>query len=48
MRRIDVIGMGLGVFAVGGLSYLGLRVLGLDNLSAGIWSQVLFVGGILG
>lgn len=48
MRRIDVIGIGLGVFAIGGLLYLGLRLLGLDNLSAGIWSQVFFVGGILG
>ncbi|NJN22352.1 MAG: DUF3007 family protein [Leptolyngbya sp. RL_3_1] len=48
MRRIDVIGIGFGVFAVGGLLYLGLRVLGLDSPAAGIWSQVFFVGGILG
>jgi hypothetical protein len=48
MRRIDVIGIGLGVFAIGGLLYVGLRLAGLDNPSAGIWSQVVFVGGILG
>lgn len=48
MRRIDVLGIGLGVFLVGGGLYVGLRVAGLDGLSAGIWSQVLFVGGILG
>ncbi|MGD1929155.1 MAG: DUF3007 family protein [Leptolyngbyaceae cyanobacterium] len=48
MRRIDVIGIGLGVFAVGGLLYIGLRLAGLDSPSAGIWSQVIFVGGILG
>lgn len=48
MRRIDVVGIGIGVFAVGGLLYLGLRWAGLDGLSAGIWSQVLFLGGVLG
>lgn len=48
MRRIDVIGIGLGIFLVGGGVYLGFRVAGFDGLSAGIWSQVLFVGGVLG
>ncbi|WP_346292105.1 DUF3007 family protein [Sphaerothrix gracilis] len=48
MRRIDVIGIGLGVFGVGGLLYVGLQLLGLDNVSAGIWSQVAFVGGLIG
>jgi hypothetical protein len=48
MRRIDVIGIGIGIFAIGGGLYLGLRMAGLDTLSAGVWSQVLFVGGILG
>lgn len=47
MRRIDVIGIGLGVFALGGLLYLGLRLAGLDSPSVGIWSQVVFGGGIL-
>lgn len=48
MRRIDVIGIGLGVFAAGGLAYLLLHLAGLDSLEAGIWSQVLLVGGLIG
>ena len=48
MRRIDALGIGLGVFLVGGGLYIVFRVAGFDGLSAGIWSQVLFVGGILG
>jgi hypothetical protein len=48
MRRIDVIGIGIGIFAFGGLVYLGLRLSGLDSVNAGIWSQVVFTGGLLG
>ena len=48
MRRIDVIGIGLGVFAAGGLAYLVLQVAGLDSLQAGIWSQVFLIGGLIG
>ncbi len=48
MRRIDVIGIGIGVFVAGGLVYLLLQVAGLDSLEAGIWSQVLLVGGLVG
>jgi hypothetical protein len=48
MRRIDVIGIGIGVFAAGGVIYLVLRLAGLDNLNAGIWSQVIFLGGLVG
>jgi hypothetical protein len=48
MRRIDVIGVGFGVFLAGGLVYLVLNWLGLDSLSAGIWSQVVLVGGLVG
>lgn len=48
MRRIDVIGIGIGMFAVGGGLYLVLTLLGLDAIDAGIWSQVIFLGGILG
>lgn len=48
MRRIDVISIGLGVFLAGGGLYLALSLAGLDSLSAGIWSQVIFVGGLLG
>ena len=48
MRRIDAIAIALGVFAAGGLAYWLLQGLGLDELSAGIWSQVLLVGGLIG
>lgn len=48
MRRIDVIGIGLGMFLAGGLVYLGLEFAGLDSQSAGIWSQVVLVGGVVG
>lgn len=48
MRRIDVIGIGIGVFAAGGLLYLAFDWAGMDGLSAGIWSQVVFVAGLLG
>jgi hypothetical protein len=48
MRRIDVIGIGFGVFAGGGVLYLAFTWAGLDGLSAGIWSQVVLVAGLLG
>jgi len=48
MRRIDVIGIGIGVFLMGGGLYVAFRIAGFDGLSAGVWSQVLFVGGLLG
>ncbi len=48
MRRIDVLGIGLGVFLVGGLGYLFLQGMGLDSQTAGIWSQVLLMGGLIG
>lgn len=48
MRRIDAIGIGLGVFIAGGLAYIGLDLVGLNDLQAGIWSQVLLVSGLLG
>lgn len=48
MRRIDVIGIGIGVFAVGGIAYWILQALGLDSLEAGVWSQLLLVGGLVG
>lgn len=47
MRRIDVIYIGIGVFAAGGVIYLLLEQFGLDPTNAGIWSQVLLVGGLL-
>lgn len=48
MRRIDVFGIGLGVFAAGGLAYIILQVAGLNSLEAGVWSQLLLVGGLIG
>jgi hypothetical protein len=48
MRRIDVIGIGLGVFLLGGGLYVGFRLAGFDGLSAGVWSQLIFVAGLLG
>ena len=48
MRRIDVLGIGIGVFLAGGGLFLGFRLAGLDGISAGIWSQAVMVGGIVG
>ncbi len=48
MRRIDAIGISLGVFIVGGLAYVGLQLVGFDNQQAGIWSQVLLVAALVG
>ena len=48
MRRIDIIGIGFGIFAAGGLAYLILQAAGLNSLEAGIWSQVFLVGGLIG
>ncbi len=47
MRRIDVILIGIVVLAIGGGGYLALQSAGLDNIDAGIWSQLLLVGIIL-
>jgi hypothetical protein len=48
MRRIDVLGIGFGIFLAGGLAYILLRQVGLNSVDAGIWSQVLLVGGLVG
>jgi hypothetical protein len=48
MSRIDVLLISFGVFGVGGLAYVILQVVGLDNINAGIWSQVLLVAIVLG
>ncbi|PZV17179.1 MAG: DUF3007 domain-containing protein [Leptolyngbya sp.] len=48
MRRIDVFGIGLGVCAATGLIYFAFQVAGLDATNAGIWTQVLLFGGLVG
>ena len=48
MRRIDVIGYGLVVFLGGGGAYLILQSVGFDTLTAGVWSQVFLIVGLLG
>ncbi len=48
MRKIDVLGIGAGIFVAGGLVYVVLQVAGLDNLEAGIWSQLLLVAALIG
>ncbi|MBD2292438.1 DUF3007 family protein [Anabaena sphaerica FACHB-251] len=48
MRRIDAIGITLGVFLIGGLAYVGLQLVGLDGQNAGIWSQAVLVVGLIG
>ncbi|WP_293124739.1 DUF3007 family protein [Microcoleus sp. bin38.metabat.b11b12b14.051] len=48
MRRIDVIGISIGFFAAGGLTYLLLQFAGLDSMNAGIWSQLFLVVGLVG
>jgi len=48
MRRIDAIGISFGIFIAGGMVYLSLHLFGLDDQSAGIWSQVFLVAGLVG
>ncbi|MEL7038497.1 MAG: DUF3007 family protein [Cyanobacteria bacterium J06592_8] len=48
MRRIDAIGVGIGIFAAGGVAYILLQAIGLEGVDAGIWSQVLLVAGLVG
>ncbi|WP_013322434.1 DUF3007 family protein [Gloeothece verrucosa] len=48
MRRIDIIGIGIGLFVAGGALYLILLKAGLDSSDAGIWSQALLIGGLIG
>ncbi len=48
MRRIDALGIGLGVFIGAGLVYVALQLIGLDGINAGIWTQALLVVGLIG
>jgi hypothetical protein len=47
MRRIDALGIGLGIFVAAGLVYLALQLVGLDGIQAGIWTQALLVIGLI-
>ena len=46
MRRIDAIGISIGIFAAGGILYFVLQVVGVDSTNAGIWTQAVLVGGL--
>lgn len=48
MRRVDVIVIGIGFFAAGGVLYLILQAVGLDSVNAGIWSQAILVAALVG
>ena len=48
MRRIDALGICLGVFVVAGLVYLALQLFGLDSITAGIWTQAALVVMLVG
>lgn len=48
MRRIDVLGIGFGLFVAGGVLYLLLQFVGLDTIDAGIWTQLVLVVGLVG
>lgn len=47
MRRIDAIAIVLAVFLGGGLVFLVLQATGIDGISAGIWTQLLLVLGLI-
>ncbi|WP_267384296.1 DUF3007 family protein [Cyanobacterium sp. uoEpiScrs1] len=47
MRRIDVIAIGIAIFAVGGMAYLFFQTIGFNEISAGIWSQFLLIVGLI-
>ena len=47
MRRIDAIGISIGIFVGGGLIYLVLQLVGVNSINAGIWTQPILVGGLV-
>lgn len=47
MRRIDALGIGMGVLLGGGLLYGLLQVVGVDAIQAGIWTQAVLIGGLV-
>ena len=48
MRRIDALGIALGVFIAAGLVYFALQAFGLDGIKAGIWTQTALVVVLVG
>ena len=48
MRRIDALGIGLGVFVTAGLVYFALQLFGIDGVDAGIWTQAALVVVLVG
>ena len=48
MRRIDALGIALGVFIAAGLVYVALQAFGLDGVNAGIWTQTALVVVLVG
>ena len=48
MRRIDALGIALGVFIAAGLVYVALQLFGLDGINAGIWTQTALVVVLVG
>ncbi len=47
MRRIDAIAIMFAVFVFGGAAFWGLRAYGLDEINAGVWSQLALVSVIV-
>ena len=47
MRRVDAIGIGLGIFLGAGVVYIVLQIVGVDGITAGIWTQTLLVVGLI-
>ena len=48
MRRIDALGIALGIFVLAGLIYLALQLFGIDGINAGIWTQTALVVVLVG
>ncbi len=48
MRRLDALTIILAVFIAGGFGYVALQWVGLDGITAGIWTQAFLVMGLVG
>lgn len=47
MRRVDAIVIALGIFLGAGVVYIVLQTVGVDGITAGIWTQTLLVVGLI-